>query len=106
MTKVKVNSGACGFESIIVLSKSEDSRFNIEISSGCEMVEKLAEELKELEMMDAFKAIFNNPVFRASNSCLRHVSCPVPVAVLKALEVEAGLAVARNVKIEIHNEKN
>lgn len=101
MTKVKVNSGACGFNSVITISSKRKKEFSLKIDSECEMVEKLGKEIKELTMMDAFKGIKINPVYKGATICLKHISCPVPVAILKALEVEAGLAVARNVKIEL-----
>lgn len=63
------------------------------------MVAKLGEELTELTMTDAFKRVFDNPVYRKGVACLRHVACPVPSGILKALEVEAGLNVPRDVSI-------
>jgi hypothetical protein len=33
-----------------------------------------------------------------------HAACPVPVGILKAVEVEAGLALAANVSIEVWQE--
>jgi hypothetical protein len=63
------------------------------------MVEKLGEKVQTMDMMDVFKKILDNPVYRQGSICLRHVSCPVPSGILKALEVEAGLALPKDVKI-------
>jgi len=62
-------------------------------------VEKLGEKIQTMDMMDVFKRILDNPVYREGSACLRHVSCPVPSAVQKALEIEAGLALPKDVKI-------
>ncbi len=105
MTRVRVNPGVCGLISEISIKKIDKNLFSIEIKSDCEMVEKLGECLKELQMMDVFKRISDNPVYKEASACLRHTSCPVPSAVLKALEVEAGLAIGRDVKIEFLSDK-
>ncbi len=99
MTKVKVNPGACGLITEIRASGAGKKKYSIVISSDCEMVRKLAERLPELGMMDVFKKMLDNPVYRAGSECLRHVTCPVPCAILKTLEAEAGLAVPRDVSI-------
>ena len=49
--------------------------------------------------MDAFKRVLDNPVYTKGATCLKHVACPVPSGILKALEVEAGLAVPKDVSI-------
>ena len=43
--------------------------------------------------------ILNNPVYLAAGRHLKHAACPVPAAVLKALEVEAGLNVKKDATI-------
>ncbi len=100
MTKIKIDPGACGLLTEIEVTRKEDKVFDLKITSDCEMVEKLGKELPELAFMDAFKRILDNPVYSAGSNCLKHVSCPVPAGILKALEVEAGLAVPRKVSIE------
>ncbi len=100
MTKVRIAPGVCGFPTIIEIEKKEGKRYSIKVSSECEMVEKMGEEVSLLSFMDAFKRIPDNPVYQKGSACLLHVSCPVPSGILKALEVEAGLAVPKDVKIE------
>jgi hypothetical protein len=97
VARLAINPGACGLSTVVEVVKGDGKNFRVKISSECEMVEKLGEKLKVLVMMDAFKKILDNPVYRDGSSCLKHVSCPVPCGILKALEVEAGLAVPRDV---------
>ena len=48
---------------------------------------------------DALVGILKNPVYLAAARHLKHAACPVPAAVLKALEVEAGLNVKKDATI-------
>lgn len=99
MARLAIEPGACGLSTVVEVLKTEGKSYRVKITSDCEMVQKLGERLKELGMMDAFKKILDNPVYREGSLCLKHVSCPVPCGILKALEVEAGLAVPRDVTI-------
>ncbi len=106
MTRIKINPGVCGLKTTVVIEGKGNKCFSVKVESDCEMVDRLGKEIAELTLMDAFKRIIDNPVYRKGSACLRHVSCPVPSGILKALEVEAGLAVPRDVKIEfIHDEE-
>jgi len=84
---------------VIVTSKGA-RLYEVRVRSDCEMIRKLGAEIPELSMMDAFKRVLDNPVYRAGSVCLKHVACPVPSGILKALEVEAGLAVPKNVTLQ------
>ncbi len=99
MTKVVVNSGACGFTVTVTAKKGKDKKIHLEIETECEMVKKMAEEIPELDMMSVFTRLFDNPVYRSAAKHLRHVTCPVPGGILKAMEAEAGFAVQRDVTI-------
>jgi hypothetical protein len=99
MTKVTVAAGACGFTTLIVAEKAADRAVDVRVESGCAMVQKMAAELGRLRGRDALTAIPNNPVYLAAGRHLKHAACPVPAAVLKALEVEAGLNVKKDATI-------
>jgi len=104
MTKVRINPGACGMEAIVELKQKDRNTCTVTITSECQMVQKLGQELTELTMMDAFKGLPGNPVFLKGAACLKHAACPVPSGILKALEVEAGFNVPRDVTITFINE--
>lgn len=99
MTKVLIQPGACGMPATIEVNKKDKKTFTVTVTSECRMVEELGKKLPELEFMDAFKRLLDNPVYTKGAACLKHISCPVPCGILKALEVEAGLAVPREVSI-------
>jgi len=99
MTKVVVDSGACGFTTVIHAEKAPDRSVDISVESGCAMVQKMAAEITRLGRRDALTGMLNNPVYLAAGRHLKHPACPVPAAVLKALEVEAGLNVKKDATI-------
>lgn len=96
MTKIRIQPGTCGMPVIVEVQKIDRETFSVSITSECEMVGKLAKVMPVLTLTDAYKSLLNNPVYTKGASCLRHVSCPVPCGILKALEVEAGLNVPKD----------
>lgn len=106
MTKVVVNAGACGFSVTVTAEKGKDKKIRISLETECEMVKKMAEEIPVLDMMSVFTRLLDNPVYRSAAKHLQHVTCPVPGGILKAMEVEAGFAVRKDVSITfIEHEK-
>jgi hypothetical protein len=99
MTRVVVTAGACGFTTVIRAEKAPERSVDITVESGCAMVQKMAAEIARLGRRDALVGILNNPVYLAAGRHLKHAACPVPSAVLKALEVEAGLNVKKDATI-------
>jgi len=105
MTKVKVDPGQCGMAAVVEVKKKDKGVFELRITSDCDMAMKLGEEVPTLTLADAFKKLLENPVYKKGATCIKHVACPVPCAILKALEVEAGLGVPKDVTIVfIHDE--
>lgn len=99
MTKVKVNGGACGFKAEISVERSEGKMLRIGIQSDCESVMKMALLITELYSHSVLTGFLNNPVYAAASKTLRHTACPVPCAILKAMEVEGGMNVPCDVGI-------
>ena len=99
MTRVVVHSGACGFTAVVRADKGPERSVDIAVESGCAMVQKMAAEIASLGRRDALTSILSNPVYLAAGRHLKHAACPVPAAVLKALEVEAGLNVKKDATI-------
>ncbi|MBE0428269.1 MAG: hypothetical protein IBX61_00135 [Thermoleophilia bacterium] len=74
------------------------------MKSDCEHVTRMAGDIKELNRMDAFVRFMENPVYRAADRHLKHVSCPVPAGILMALEAEAGFRLPKDAHIEFMQE--
>ncbi len=105
MTKVKIKSGACGFSVLITAEKDRDKKIHISLETECEMVKQMLPDISPLDMMTLFSGWLNNPVYKSASKQLKHVSCPVPSGILKAVEAEAGLAVPKEVSIIFLNGK-
>jgi hypothetical protein len=100
MTRVTINSGACGFLCVVTAEKGPERKISIRLESQCTMVQKLAGEIATVDKMAAaFTDFLNNPVYRAAARHLKHPGCPVPCGIIKAVEVEAGFCLPRDVSI-------
>lgn len=71
----------------------------VEIASDCQMVIEMARSLAELDQWDALKRHVHSEVYKCASECRLHAACPLPMAILKAIEVEAGLALPRPVLV-------
>ena len=71
----------------------------VEITSDCQMVIGMALSLPELDQWETFKRPLHSDVYKCASECRLHAACPVPMAILKAIEVEAGLALPRPVLV-------
>lgn len=105
MTKVFVQPGGCGFTVTITAEKGEARKIRITLETDCEMVQKMREDVRELDRTASLMGFSRNPVYRCAAKHLKHAACPVPSAVLKALEVEAGLNVPKDVIVTFEKEK-
>lgn len=102
MAKAEIDAGICGFRTTCVATKNEDGIVSLSVQSGCKAVLKLAE---QFETVDPMKEVFwrrSVPgILQAVPQCLSHPSCPVPSGMIKAIEVEAGLALPKDVSIKV-----
>jgi hypothetical protein len=99
MTTVTVSSGACGFTVRISVEKNQDKKMVLDLDTDCMMVKKMLEDIAILDPFVPLRGFLNNPVYTSAAKHLKHVACPVPSAILKALEVEAGLNVPKDATI-------
>jgi len=104
MTTVIVQSGACGYTVTIKAERRKSGKIAISLQTDCEMVLKMAGDLAVLDRLSALAGFPRNPVYASAARHLKHVACPVPAAILKALEVEAGLNVAKDASISFVKE--
>jgi len=102
-----VEPGICGFSCKVEARQQDKQSTLIEITgSECELILKLAERLKEITLKDIFTPHTKNPVFKAAEFAGCHLTCPIPVAVLKAAEVALELALPQDVCISfVQHEK-
>ena len=105
MTRVIVNSGACGFIVTITADKGKDKKILISLETACEMVQKMLADIAIVDHRVTLIGFRDNPVYVSAAKHLKHVTCPVPSSILKAIETEAGMNVPKDVRIEFVREK-
>ncbi len=100
ITQITVEPGICGFPCEIQVRKDGTRTVSIEISgSECKQIKRLTGLLKRMTMQELFLPVSKNPAFLFAQKSGCHPSCPVPVAVLKAVEVSMEMALPRQVRI-------
>ncbi|MGE5892968.1 MAG: DUF6951 family protein [bacterium] len=99
MTTVTIHSGICGFSVTVTAEKAPDRKVRISLDTECEMVQKMTNDVSLLDMMAAFTGFQRNAVYRSAAKHLKHVACPVPSGILKAIEVELGFALPKDARI-------
>jgi hypothetical protein len=102
VAKAEIDAGVCGFHTTCIATKSADGTVHLDIESGCKSVLKLAEQIKDVEpFKEAFWRRSMPTILQNAPQCLAHPACPVPSGIIKAIEVEAGLALPRDVTITV-----
>lgn len=102
MAKVTVDSGICGFRTVIQAASEDMQHVELEFECTCPHVNEAKGELKRV---DAYSEIFKSPheteVYRILSKYLPHVACPVYCGFYKAIEVAAGLALPKDAVIKV-----
>jgi thioredoxin reductase len=92
VAKAEIVSGICGFTAAVE-ARMEGRHCVLGIDSDCDAIQRLSQELTEV---DPFKEITfrgEGPrILQVGAKHCYHPACPVPVGIIKAVEVEAGLA--------------
>lgn len=107
--RAEVNAGVCGLVSLIEASSPDGMQVTVSIESDCPRVQVVAAQWSAKEggaTLDAFQELLRaafvetTPARLAAESGL-HPTCPVPIAVLKAAEAAAGLALPCDCSIKL-----
>jgi len=99
LTRVHIDPGICGFPAIIEIKTVGKRQYSVKLTTECEKLAQLSDQIETLNLRDAFKQAKDSKLYSVVADCLLHPACPMPVAIIKALEVEAGIALARDVVI-------
>lgn len=101
MTEAEIFSGICGFNTT-VKTRMNGSRCMVSIESDCEAIRSLARELTEVQPFQEITFRGSGPLtLTLGAKYCHHPACPVPVGVIKAIEVEAGLALPADATITL-----
>ena len=101
MAKVEIDSGICGFQTTVVTSM-DGRTCKLSIESGCDAIQRLADEMPEVDPFQeiSFRGEGPRTLAMGVKHCY-HPACPVPAGIIKAVEVEAGLALPKDAVIKV-----
>jgi hypothetical protein len=102
MAKSKIEAGICGFTTHVEADAGENYDVKLKIESNCKHIQKLAEDLTEVNALGELSFRRGSPTIleKGAQYCT-HASCPVPVGIIKTVEVAAGLALPQIATIEV-----
>jgi len=106
--RVKVDAGVCGFKTLITAVTDDGMNVDLKIGSDCDTIKELASQFQGKTPINAYQSISpekESDILTISRTALRKKgcceACAVPPAVCKAVYVAAGLALPKNVSMEI-----
>ena len=113
MTRVECDPGICGNSCIIDVTRVSDPdvveadkhKARLKVNSDCKKIARLTNQLTELDEGEVdewapIKPRGESKICQYARQCRLCAACLVPSAILKAVEVEAGLAIPRAAHIE------
>ena len=106
MAKAEIFSGICGFNTTVE-TKMNGRSCTLSIESECGAIQRMAEHLTEVDPFREFTYRGAGPeTFDVAEKYCSHAACPVPVGIIKAVEIEAGLALPTDVTIKLSKSKD
>jgi len=99
MTSLVVDPGPCGFTSKIQVVRVSARRAQVTVESDCEQVNRMGSELADLDIRSVMRPPGESIVYQIAARHACHLTCPLPLAILKGIEAEFQLALPRPVTI-------
>lgn len=103
----KIDAGICGFHTQVLAGSEDGQNVRLEISSDCEKISALGEKISMHGLIDAWQeispateSVVLQLVRRQLTGCC--AGCAVPVGLFKAMQVAAGLALPKDISIQIN----
>jgi hypothetical protein len=101
VAKAEIFAGICGFNTTVRAIQNGDD-VDLDIHSECQAIQKLADQLKKVDPWKEISARRSVPqTLEMGMKYCSHAACPVPAGIIKAVEVEAGLALPKDVTIKL-----
>ncbi len=101
MAKAEIFSGNCGMHTTVEATM-DGNVCKLKITSDCAAIRKMAEEITQVNPYKEISFRRAMPkIHEAGHKHCYHAACPVPVGIIKAMEVEAKLALPTDVTIEL-----
>ena len=101
MAKAEIQAGICGYKTTVETTMDGDM-CNVTITSDCAAIQRMAANMGPLDPYREFTFRGDGPeTFDLASKYCSHAACPVPVGIVKAIEIEAGLALPQDVTITL-----
>ena len=101
MAKAEIFAGNCGYNTEVEATMN-GKVVKLNITSECPAMQKMAEELTEVNPYSEISFRRAMPkIHEAGHKHCTHAACPVPVGIIKAVEIEAKLALPTDVTIKL-----
>ena len=103
MAKAEICPGICGFKATVE-TRMDGSECTVKIESDCKAIQRLAADLKQVDPFREMTFRGEGPLtLQLAAKYCNHAACPVPAGIIKAIEVEGGLALPADVTIKLSN---
>jgi thioredoxin reductase len=101
VAKAEIISGICGFTAAVE-ARMEGRHCVLAIDSDCDAIQRMSQELTEVVPFQeiAFRGEGPRTLRMGAKHCY-HPACPVPVGIIKTVEIEAGLALPADATIRL-----
>ena len=102
MATVQIDAGVCGHTAVVRAARGEGYSVKLTIESDCSHVQGLDAQIGEVNALQQIGLRNGLPsVLQTAYAGCAHAACPVPAALIKAIEVAAGLALPGDVSMKI-----
>ncbi len=101
MTTLQLVPGICNLKATITAQAAPDDTVKVSVETDCPNWSKVADQIEPVDpITELFKPYPQIGVVQLMDQ-IPHKSCPFVSAILKAVEIEAGLALPANVTMTI-----
>jgi hypothetical protein len=98
--KAHVDVGVCRF-TCDIKAYLMNGKVRCILESECPCVMEFNQRLGDVDPCTALKMPYcDNDIYTLASNILSHSTCPIPIAVIKCVEVASGMALARDVFIK------
>ncbi len=107
--KVHTDAGVCGFHTFASVSCDDGQSVTFAVTTGCEKIKRLAAALDRQGPLEAYEQMAPGGQGTLTTAACQGppgpcLGCVVPNALFKGMQVAAGLALPKDVKIAISPE--
>jgi hypothetical protein len=101
VARAEIYSGNCGFTTVVGTTNNR-GKVGIAIESECTAIRRMAKVFNEVEPFQEITFRGEGPLtLQMGRKYCSHTACPVPSGIIKAVEIEAGLAFPEEVTIKL-----